>query len=158
MTDFRPLRRIKQAATEAECLSILDSAQRGVLSVIGENGYPYGLPVNFIYHDGKIYFHCAREGHKLDAIRANEKVCFTVLSEPVRNEGEWWYCLTSVIVFGRAREVADPSEAEPLLRALCAKYFPEGYDIEGDIQRNGPKALIIEITPDHISGKHVREK
>ena len=158
MTDFRPLRRIKQAATEAECLSILKGAQRGVLSVIGENGYPYGLPVNFIYHDGKIYFHCAREGHKLDAIRANEKVCFTVLSEPVRNEGEWWYCLTSVIVFGRAREVADPSEAEPLLRALGAKYFPEGYDIEGDIQRNGPKALIIEITPDHISGKHVREK
>jgi len=158
MTDFRPLRRIRQAATEEECRSILESAQRGVLSVIGENGYPYGLPINFIFRDGKIYFHCAREGHKLDAIRANGKVCFTVLSEPVRNEGEWWYCLTSVIVFGRAREVTDPSEAEPLLRALGAKYFPEGYDIEADIRRNGPNALIIEITPDHISGKHVREK
>ena len=158
MTSFRPLRRIKQAASEEEILSVLDTAQRGILSVIGENGYPYGLPINYIFHDEKIYFHCAREGHKLDAIRANGKVCFTVLSEPVRNEGEWWYCLTSVIVFGHVREIMDPTEAEPLLRALGAKYFPEGYDIDADIQRNAPKALIIEITPDHISGKHVREK
>ena len=155
---FRDVTRFKQKLSEAECIEILKTEKRGVLSVLGDDGYPYGLPINFIFHDGKIYFHCAREGHKLDAIRAKEKVCFTVLSEPVRNEGEWWYCLTSVIVFGRAREVADPSEAEPLLRALGAKYFPEGYDIEGDIQRNGSKALIIEITPDHISGKHVREK
>ena len=144
MTDFRPLRRFKQAASEEECLSILETAQRGILSVIGENGYPYGLPVNFIFLDGKIYFHCAQEGHKL--------------SEPVRNEGEWWYCLTSVIVFGHAREVVDPSETGPLLRVLGEKYFPEGYDIEADIRRNGPRALIIEISPDHISGKHVREK
>ena len=158
MNDFRPLRRFKQAASEEECLSLLRSAPRGILSVIGENGYPYGLPINFIYQDGKVYFHCAKEGHKLDAIRARDKVCFTILSEPVRNEGEWWYCISSVIVFGRIGEVTDRSKAEAILRSLAAKYFPAGYDIETDIQRNGPRALILELTVDHVSGKHVREK
>ena len=158
MDHFRPLRRFKQAASEEECLALLRSAPRGILSVIGENGYPYGLPINFIFEQGKIYFHCAKEGHKLDAIRAHDKVCFTVLSAPVRNEGEWWYCICSVIVFGRIREVADPAETEGILRALGAKYFPEGYDIETDLRRNGPQALILELTIDHISGKHIREK
>lgn len=158
MTEFRPLRRFRQAAAEEECLNILQTAQRGVLSVIGENGYPYGLPINFIFYQGKIYFHCAKEGHKLDAIRKNDKVCFTVLSEPERKEGEWWYCFTSVIVFGHIQIVEDPAVAGTMLRSLGAKYFPAGYDIESDLQKNGPQALILALTPDHISGKHVREK
>ena len=158
MTEFRPLRRIKQTASQEECIALLESAPRGVLAVHGENGYPYGLPVNFVYLDGRIYFHCAKEGHKLDAIRANDKVSFTILSEPVRNDGEWWYCFTSVIVFGRISEINDPEKADKILRALGSKYFPEGYDMETDIIRNGPHALILELTIDHVSGKHVREK
>lgn len=158
MTEFRPLRRIKQTASQEECIALLESAPRGVLAVHGENGYPYGLPVNFVYLDGRIYFHCAKEGHKLDAIRANDKVSFTILSEPVRNDGEWWYCFTSVIVFGRISEIKDPEKADTALRALGSKYFPEGYDMETDITRNGPHALILELTIDHVSGKHVREK
>lgn len=158
MTEFRPLRRIKQTASQEECIALLESAPRGVLAVHGENGYPYGLPVNFVYLDGRIYFHCAKEGHKLDAIRANDKVSFTILSEPVRNDGEWWYCFTSVIVFGRISEINDTEKADTVLRALGSKYFPEGYDMETDIIRNGPHALILELTIDHVSGKHVREK
>ena len=158
MTDFRPLRRFRQAASQEECVALLQSAPRGILSVTGENGYPYGLPINFVFHEGKLYFHCAREGHKLDAIRADDKVCFTVLSEPVRNEGEWWYCICSVIVFGRIREITEPAKAKAMLRLLAAKYFPEGYDVETDMRRNGPQALVLELTVDHISGKHVREK
>ncbi|MCR4860025.1 MAG: pyridoxamine 5'-phosphate oxidase family protein [Bacteroidales bacterium] len=114
--------------------------------------------MNYICLDGKICFHCALEGHKLDAIRANGKVCFTVLSAPHRNEGEWWNCFTSVVVFGRIAEVTDPAKAERALRALGEKYFPEGYDIETDLRRNGPRALVLELTIDHVSGKHVREK
>ena len=158
MTEFRPLRRIKQTASQEECIALLESAPRGVLAVHGENGYPYGLPVNFVYLDGRIYFHCAKEGHKLDAIRANDKVSFTILSEPVRNDGEWWYCFTSVIVFGRISDINEPEKADMVLRALGSKYFPEGYDMETDIVRNGPHALILELTIDHVSGKHVREK
>lgn len=158
MKEFRPLRRFKQAASEEECLSLLQSAPRGILSVTGENGYPYGVPMNFVYREGKIYFHCAREGHKLDAIGANDKVSFTVLSEPVRNEGEWWYCLTSVIIFGRIAVLSDPARVDVGLRAMAAKYFPDDYDLETDLKRNASHAFILELTIDHMTGKHVREK
>ena len=137
---------------------MLAAGQRGILAVHGENGYPYGLPVNYLYRDGKIYFHFAKEGHKLDAVRANDKVCFTVLSEPVKNPGEWWNCFTSVICFGRIAEVTDGQEKDRLLRLIGAKYFPEGYDLERDMIKNAPNALIMAISIDHLSGKHVREK
>jgi nitroimidazol reductase NimA-like FMN-containing flavoprotein (pyridoxamine 5'-phosphate oxidase superfamily) len=156
--EFRPLRRFKQAASPEECQAVLSSDWRGILSVHGDNGYPYGVPVNFLYSEGKIYFHCAKAGHKLDAVRADDKVCFTVLSEPVRNSGEWWNCFTSVICFGRIREVTDKQETDRILRQIGAKFFPEGYDLEKDMTNNAPNALVMEITIDHISGKHVREK
>ena len=156
--EFRPLRRFKQAATPQECEELLTSAKRGILAVHGENGYPYGLPVNYLYLDGKIYFHCAKAGHKLDAIRSNDRVCFTVLSEPVKNPGEWWNCFTSVICFGRISEVSENEEKDRLLRLIGAKYFPEGYDIESDMAKNAGNALILEIQIDHLTGKHVREK
>lgn len=156
--EFRELRRFKQATTPQECEAVLSSARRGILAVHGENGYPYGLPVNYLYLDGKIYFHCAKEGHKLDAVRADDKVCFTVLSEPVKNPGEWWNCFTSVICFGRISEVTDEQEKDRLLRQIGAKYFPEGYNLEKDMAKNAPNALIMVITIDHMSGKHVREK
>ncbi len=155
---FRELRRIKQAATPQECEVVLAAGQRGILAVHGENGYPYGLPVNYLYTDGKIYFHCAKEGHKLDAVQTNDKVCFTVLSEPMKNPGEWWNCFTSVICFGRISEVTDEHEKDRLLRLIGAKYFPEGYDLERDMTKNAPNALIMAISIDHLSGKHVREK
>ena len=156
--EFRPLRRFKQAAAPQECEAVLASAQRGILAVHGENGYPYGLPINYVFLDGKIYFHCARDGHKLDAIRADDKVCFTVLSEPVQNPGEWWNCFTSVICFGRVSEVKDEKEKDRLLRLLGAKYFPEGYDLEKDMAKNAGNALILKLSIDHVTGKHVREK
>lgn len=156
--EFRALRRFKQAAAPQECESILSTAQRGILAVHGENGYPYGLPLNYLYLGGKIYFHCAKAGHKLDAIHADDRVCFTVLSEPVKNPGEWWNCFTSVICFGRVHEVFDNEEKDRLLRLLGAKYFPEGYDLEGDMARSARNALLMEITIDHMSGKNVREK
>ena len=94
----------------------------------------------------------------MDAVRADDKVCFTVLSEPVKNPGEWWNCFTSVICFGRISEVTDEQEKDRLLRQIGAKYFPEGYDLEKDMTKNAPNALIMVITIDHMSGKHVREK
>ena len=156
--EFRQLRRFKQAATPQECEAVLSSAQRGILAVHGENGYPYGLPINYLYAGGKIYFHCAKTGHKLDAVRSDEKVCFTVISEPFRNPGEWWNCFTSVICFGRISEVTGEEDKDRLLRLLGAKYFPEEYDLETDMVRNARNAVILELTIDHISGKHVREK
>ena len=80
---FREMRRIRQQATEEECLEILKSAKRGVLAVHGDDDYPYTVPMDFVYEDGCLYFHAAKSGHKLDAVRRNDKVSFCVLSDGV---------------------------------------------------------------------------
>lgn len=155
---FRPMRRFKQAMTETECLALLATAPRGVLAVLGDHDYPYALPLDFVYDDGKIYFHCAKEGHKLDAIRAHDKASFCVLSEGQKEPDSWWYHFESVICFGRIRIVDDPALTDAKLRLLGAKYFPEGYDLEGDMVKNGPRAAVLELQVEHMSGKRVREK
>lgn len=155
---FRPLRRIKQEIPEQECLEIVTHAYRGILSVIGDGGYPYALPINFCYADGHIWFHCAQEGHKMDAIRACDKACFTVMAEPVKEENDWWYHVRSVICFGRIRPVSDEGERMARLRQLGAKYFPDGYDMELDMAKNAPRAAVLDFTIEHMSGKRVKEK
>ena len=155
---FRQMRRFKQATEPQENISILQTAYRGFLSVIGDGGYPYAVPMNFVYDDGKVYFHCAKEGHKLDAIRACDKACFTVLDNPVKEPGDWWYHVTSVICFGRVRILSDKSERNVHLRQLGLKYFPETYDLAADMKKDGPHAEVLEFTIEHCTGKRVREK
>jgi len=155
---FREMRRRKQALERSECEEILKAAPRGVLSLLGDDGYPYGVPINFCYRDGKVYFHGAKVGHKIDAIEACDKVSLTVLDEGERHEGEWWMCFRSVICFGRIRKVEDPKTIERSLWDLAGKYFPEEVDTADDIRRNGPRVQVLELTIDHMSGKFVREK
>lgn len=155
---FRPMRRFKQQLPEEECIDILQKAYRGFLSVNGDGGYPYAVPINFLYKEGKLYFHCAVEGHKVDALRADGKACFTVIDEPRREPGDWWYHVRSVICFGRVHILEDEAEKDRYLRLLGAKYFPEGYDLESDMRRNAPRALVLAFTIEHLSGKSVREK
>ena len=155
---FRPMRRFKQAVEPQENVAILQTAYRGFLSVIGDGGYPYTVPMNFVYADGKVFFHCAKEGHKLDAIRSCDKACFTVLDNPVQEPGDWWYHVTSVICFGRVRILSDEAERLLRLRQLGRKYFPDTYDLEGDMKKDGPHAEVLEFTIEHCTGKRVREK
>lgn len=156
--DFRPMRRFKQQLPDEECVAVLYEAYRGFLSVIGENGYPYAFPINFLYSDGHIYFHCALEGHKMDAVKANDKVCFTVIDQPVQEPGDWWYHVRSVICFGRIAVVDDDKDRMARLRQLGGKYFPEGYDMDTDMRQNAPRAAVLDMTITHMSGKRVREK
>ena len=155
---FRPMRRFKQQLPQEECVDILQNAYRGFLSVNGDGGYPYTVPINFLFAEGKLYFHCAAAGHKLDAIRANDKACFTVIDEPRKEPDDWWYHVRSVICFGRVSVLEDEAEKDSYLRQLGAKYFPDGYDIEADMQRNAARALVFAFTIEHMSGKRVREK
>ena len=157
-TDFRPMRRFKQALPPEECTAILETAYRGFLSVIGDGGYPYTVPINFVFTDGKLYFHCAREGHKLDAIRSCDKACFTVIDDPVKEPDSWWYHVRSVICFGRIAILESGEEHDRRLVELGKKYFPDGYDIDTDMKHNAPRAEVLEFTIEHISGKKVREK
>ena len=155
---FRPMRRFKQALPEQECREILARAYRGTLSVIGDGGYPYALPINYVYADGHIWFHCALEGHKMDAVRACDKACFTVIDEPVKEENDWWYHVRSVICFGRVHVVTDDAERLVRPRQLGMKNFPEGYDIDSDMMKNGPRAAVLDFDIEHMSGKRVKEK
>ena len=155
---FRKMRRIGQALPVEECEGILDASMRGTLAVIGDGGYPYSFPINYLYDDGRLFFHCAREGHKLDSIRVCDKACFTVIGKPVKEPGEWWYHVRSVICFGRVRLMEEGEDKMVRLRQIGEKYFPEGYDIDGDMLKNGPRAEVIELVIEHMSGKRVKEK
>lgn len=156
--DFRPMRRFKQQLSNDECIEILKNSPRGVLAVLGDGGYPYTIPLDFVYENGKLYFHCAKEGHKLDAIRAYDKVSFCVITEGVKEPDSWWYHISSVICFGKIKIVDDHALKDAKLRLLGSKYFPAGYDIEADMAKNAAHAEVLELTVEHITGKKVREK
>ena len=155
---FRGLRRFKQALSAEDCEAILLEAPRGVLSVIGDGGYPYGVPMNFVYRDGKVYFHSAREGHKIEALAACSQACFTVLDQGVQEPGDWWYHFRSVVVFGQVRVMGEGPERDEALVALGRKYFPSEDDVRADVAKNGGRAAVLELAVDHLSGKAVREK
>lgn len=154
---FREMRRYKQQTSEDECADILNKAMRGTLAVLGDDDYPYTVPLNFVYDDGHIYFHCAKEGHKLSAIRKHEKASFCVLSEGVREENDWWYHFTSVIAFGRIREITDEKEKDKRLRMLGSKYFPTAEYLEKEMQQASSRALVLDLKIEHMTGKRVRE-
>ena len=102
---FRKMRRFKQQITDAECIEILKNTKRGVLSLLGEDGYPYGIPIDHWYceEDGRIYFHGAKEGHKIDAIKACDKASYCVYDEGYRKEGEWALNIKSVFTITTTR-------------------------------------------------------
>ena len=154
---FRSMRRFKQQLPEAECIELLRREPRGVLSVHGEDGYPYGLPMDFVYDDGKLFFHCAREGHKLDALRRNDKASFCVMDRGYRREGEWALNIRSVIVFGRVRVLEDREETLRRVRQLGLKYAPDADYVERELMSSGAAVCCLEMTVDHMTGKLVNE-
>lgn len=155
---FREMRRHKQQLSTQECERILTEEPRGVIALLGDDGYPYSVPLNFVYADGRLYFHSALEGHKIDAIRAYDKASFCVIDKGSRPEGDWAYYFNSVIAFGRLRELTDPVEREEKLRLLGRKYFPTEQEVEDDIVKNARRAAVIELTIGHLTGKHVHER
>ena len=156
---FRKMRRFKQQLTEEECIKILKEEPRGVLSVHGEDGYPYGVPVNQYYDEetGKIYFHGAGEGHKIDAIRKNDKVSLCVYDKGYRKEGEWALNIKSVVVFGRMRILEDRERTIEIARKLGQKYFPSEEEVEEELRKAGNIVVVLELTVDHMTGKLVNE-
>ena len=155
---FRPMRRFRQQLPEEECLALLETQPRGVLAVLGDEDYPYAVPVDFLYRDGKLYFHGAREGHKLDAVRRHDKVSLCVTDEGFRREGDWALSFRSVIVFGRIRPMAyDEPGIEELLRALGNKYNPDPEDVERELRGALARVQMLELTVEHMSGKRIRE-
>lgn len=156
---FRKMNRIKQAISKEECIDILKKEPRGVLSVNGDNGYPYAIPINHYYNenDNKLYFHGGKHGHKIDSIRNNNKVSFCVYDSVYRNDGEWALNIKSVVVFGKAEFVSDERKMLEIVRKLSYKFTDDKGYIEEEIRNSAKNTLMFCVTIEHISGKLVNE-
>lgn len=156
---FRKMRRFKQELSQEQCVEILKKEPRGVLSLLGDGGYPYGLPITHWYDEeaGKIYFHGAKSGHKIDAIKNCDKASFCVYDEGYRKDGEWALNINSVIVFGRIRIVEDPEKVKEICVGLCEKFTDDKEYMEHELLHSGPAVLCLELTPEHMTGKLVNE-
>ena len=151
---FRKMRRTKQELTRKEAEEILNKASSGVLAVHGNNGYPYAVPLNFVYDNGNIYFHCAKEGHKIDAIKANDKVSFCAVAKDAVVPQEFATDYYSVIAFGRAKILTDHDETVNALKLLNKKLAPD-FPEEGnkEIENSIKHVCVVKIETDHITGK-----
>ena len=155
---FREMLRKKQRLSREECVDILKQELRGVLSVNGDDGYPYGIPLNHYYceEDGKLYFHGGKLGHKIDALRKDPRVSFCVTDAGTRED--WYLRFRSVIVFGTVEFVDDREKLEEIARRLSRKFTRDEDYIEHEIRESGPGTLMFCLIPEHISGKTVTER
>ena len=154
---FPKLKRPHKALSKEECLAILQTQRRGVLSVLGEDGYPYGVPMDHYYcpEDGCLYFHSGRAGHKIDALRRCDKASYCVLDDGTPQPGHWALIFRSVIAFGRITPVEDPGFA--ICRRLSRRFTDDEAYIDAEIRRFGPATLVLRFQIEDLCGKWVEE-
>ena len=156
---FREMRRKKQVLSQKEVEDILHKGTSGVLALLGDNDYPYAVPISYVYDDGKVYFHSAKSGHKIDAIQRTAKASFCVIDEVLVVPEEYTTYFRSVIAFGRIRIVEDDSEKRAAIEKLAIKYAPEDTAANRDyaISREWKPLCMLEMTIDHVTGKEAIE-
>ena len=156
---FRKMRRSTQALSHEEIVDLLKTETRGVMSVQGDNGYPYGYPINHYYDEetNKIYIHGATFGHRVSAVKNDPKVSYCVFGGEYQKEGDWAKYVKSVIIFGKAELVEDADEIVRISRLLCDKFpCPPEY-VEHEIEKDAPRTLVIAINIENMNGKLVHE-
>ena len=156
---FPAMRRKKQLLSQEETAAVLARGSSGVLALAGENGYPYAVPLSYVYDGGRLYFHCARSGHKLDAIRRCEKASFCVIDQDQIVPEEYTSYFRSVIAFGRARILEDEGEKRAAIEKLALKYAPDSTveDRKQVIQKEWEPLCMLEMELDHVTGKEAIE-
>lgn len=154
----REMRRKKQELSQSECIAILERRTSGVLAVLGDDGFPYAVPLSYVHDEGRLLFHCAPTGHKLDAIERCGKASFCVIDEDDVVAAEYTTYFRSVIAFGRARIIRDEADRRRALELLAAKYAPD--DEEGRLQEVDKligRTCMVELAIEHMSGKQAIE-
>ena len=156
---FREMRRTRQELSHEECIAVLDRGTSGVLALEGDDGYPYAVPISYLYENGKIYFHCAKSGHKLDAIRRNCHASFCVIDQDQVVPQKYTSYFRSVIVFGSIKILEDEQEKRASVEKLAIKYAPEDTQAgrQAAIDREWDLLCMLEMDIEHMTGKQAIE-
>lgn len=156
---FRELRRKKQKLSPEECAEVLKTVPRGVLSVLGDDGYPYGVPMDHWYcpENGCLYFHSGRRGHKTDSLRRDEKVCYTVMDEGFCREGEWAKNIRSIVIFGRISFVEDKARCYEICRNIGMQFFDDVGYWQNEFAGAENRVICLELSVESMCGKIVNE-
>ncbi len=155
---FRNMRRKKQVLSREAVDKILYEGTSGVLAVLGDDGYPYAVPLSYVYDGYRIYFHSAKSGHKMDAIGKGAKVSFCVINRDDIIPAELTTYFSSVVVFGRARIIEDPSEKRRTLELVGKRYSPQHQkESLAEIEKLFNQVCMVAIDIEHVSGKEAIE-
>lgn len=156
---FRELTRKQKEASREECIRLLETEKRGVLSVLGDDGYPYGMPMNHWYDadTGCIWFHCGHGGHRADALNRCSRVSYCVYDAGTASPGDWVKHVLSVIVFGQMEIIDDQAEVVRVASALTRKFTQDERYLQKELENFAHETLLLKLTPEHICGKHVTE-
>ena len=158
MTEFREMRRKRQLLPDEESIGILQESTSGTLALLGDGGYPYAVPISHVYVEGRLYFHSALSGHKIDAIRSCDKASFCVINQDHVQPETYTTHFRSVIAFGRISIVEDEAEKLAAARRLGDKYNP-GHDeaLQKEIESGLARMLVIRLDIEHLTGKEAIE-
>lgn len=154
---FQEMRRKKQQLSNDQCMQILKEATSGVLALASVDGYPYAVPLSYVFSDGCLYFHCAVSGHKLDIIQRQNKASFCVIAQDHVVPEKWTTYYRSVIVFGHITEIKNLEKKRSAIRLLGEKYAPHSAHIQEEIDRCFSSLCMLQMHCDHISGKQAKE-
>lgn len=156
--EFRSMRRKRQQLSEKENISILQKATAGTLALLGDNGYPYAVPISYVYADGKLYFHSALSGHKIDAIRNCDKASFCVIDQDEVHPEKYTTYFRSVIAFGRIHIIEDEQEKLATARLLGDRYNPNQEEaLQKEIEKGLSRMVMIRFDIEHLTGKEAIE-
>ena len=158
MSEFRDMRRKRQQLSESESIGILQKATSGTLALLGDNGYPYAVPISYVYHEGKMYFHSALSGHKVDAIRQCDKASFCVIEQDDVQPKKYTTFFRSVIAFGRIHVIEDEAEKLSTACMLGNRYNPnDDESLKKEIESGLSRMLMIRFDIEHLTGKEAIE-
>ena len=156
--EFREMRRKRQQLSDEESIGLLQKATSGTLALLGDGGYPYAVPVSYAYDDGKLYFHSAMSGHKVDAIRNCDKASFCIIDQDHVSPSEYTTYFRSVIAFGRIHIVEDETEKLAIARILGNRYNPNQEEaLQKELEHGLSRMLAIRFDIEHLTGKEAIE-
>ena len=158
MSEFREMRRKRQQLSNEESVAILEKATAGTLALFGDGDYPYAVPISYVYHEGKLFFHSALAGHKVDAIRKCEKASFCVIEQDDVQPKKYTTFFRSVIAFGRIHIIEDETEKLETARMLGNRYTPNQEEaLQKELESGLSRMLMIRFDIEHLTGKEAIE-